>query len=76
VEPVAPSTSHALASVADGVLVVGASAGGVEALVTFVRALPAGTRQAVCVVLHVSPEGTSAMPNILGRAAAARAQPD
>jgi two-component system chemotaxis response regulator CheB len=69
VEPVAPSTSHALASVADGVLVVGASAGGVEALVTFVRALPAGTRQAVCVVLHVSPEGTSAMPNILGRAA-------
>jgi two-component system chemotaxis response regulator CheB len=50
-------------------LVVGASAGGVEALVTFVRALPAETRQAVCVVLHVSPEGTSAMPNILGRAA-------
>ena len=36
---------------------------------TFVRALPAETRQAVCVVLHVSPAGTSAMPHILGRAA-------
>jgi len=57
-----------LASLADGVVVVGASAGGVEALTTFVRALPIGTRQAVCVVLHVSPAGTSAMPLILGRA--------
>jgi two-component system, chemotaxis family, protein-glutamate methylesterase/glutaminase len=54
--------------VADSVLVVGASAGGVEALSTFVGALPANTRQAVCVVLHVSPKGTSAMPSILGRA--------
>jgi two-component system chemotaxis response regulator CheB len=51
------------------VIVVGASAGGVEALVRFVRALPVETRQAVCVVLHVSPAGTSAMPEILGRAA-------
>jgi two-component system chemotaxis response regulator CheB len=37
--------------------------------VGFVRALPDETRQAVCVVLHVSPAGTSAMPDILGRAA-------
>lgn len=66
--PVAPPPPHALASVADGVIVVGASAGGVEALAGFVRALPAETRQAVCVVLHVSPAGTSAMPNILARA--------
>jgi len=69
VEPVAPSPEHALASVADGVVVVGASAGGVEALTTFVRHLPPETPQAICIVLHVSPTGTSAMPEILGRAA-------
>jgi two-component system, chemotaxis family, protein-glutamate methylesterase/glutaminase len=64
----APPTAHALASLADGVVVVGASAGGVEALAAFVGALAAETPQAVCVVLHVSPSSPSAMPDILGRA--------
>jgi len=54
---------------AGGVVVVGASAGGVEALAAFVGNLPASTRQAVCVVLHISPAGTSAMPSILARGA-------
>jgi two-component system chemotaxis response regulator CheB len=67
VEPDAPETAHALASLADGVVVVGASAGGVQALATFVGALPAQTPQAVCVVLHVSPSAPSAMADILGR---------
>jgi two-component system, chemotaxis family, protein-glutamate methylesterase/glutaminase len=69
VEPDPSSPQHALASVADSVVIVGASAGGVEALIAFVATLPADTHHAVCVVLHVSPAGTSAMPYILGRAA-------
>jgi two-component system, chemotaxis family, protein-glutamate methylesterase/glutaminase len=69
VDQVAQPEVHALASIADGVVVVGASAGGVEALSRFVGTLATETREAVCVVLHVSPAGTSAMPSILGRAA-------
>jgi two-component system chemotaxis response regulator CheB len=68
VAPDAAATAHPLASVADGVVVVGASAGGVEALASFVGSLAAETREAVCVVLHVSPAGPSAMPEILARA--------
>jgi two-component system, chemotaxis family, protein-glutamate methylesterase/glutaminase len=58
-----------LPPIADRVVVVGASAGGVDALTRFVGALPAQARHAVCVVLHISPSGTSAMPDILRRAA-------
>jgi two-component system chemotaxis response regulator CheB len=47
---------------------VGASAGGVEALTAFVRALPERLDAAVFVVLHVSPAGTSALAQILDRA--------
>ncbi|MDQ5826191.1 MAG: chemotaxis protein CheB [Chloroflexota bacterium] len=50
------------------IIVVGASAGGVEALSTLVRGLPSDLPAAVFVVLHVSPESPSMMPKILSRA--------
>ncbi|WP_188262871.1 chemotaxis protein CheB [Azospirillum tabaci] len=48
-------------------IVIGASAGGLEALETLVRDLPAGLSAAVCVVLHIG-DRPSAAPSILDRA--------
>lgn len=51
------------------IIVVGASAGGVPALSTLVAALPADLPAAVFIVLHLSPDSPSLLPQILGREA-------
>jgi two-component system chemotaxis response regulator CheB len=46
---------------------VGASAGGVEALVQLVRSLPRGFPAPVCIVLHIPPDAPSLLASILSR---------
>jgi two-component system chemotaxis response regulator CheB len=50
------------------IIVVGASAGGVEALVTLVRNIPRSIPAAIFVVLHMSADSPSLLPEILSRA--------
>lgn len=50
------------------IIVIGASAGGVQALQEVAARLPSGLEAAVCVVLHTLPTRQSWLPEILGRA--------
>lgn len=50
------------------IIVIGGSAGAIEALGTLVSALPADLPAAVFVVVHVPAEATSVLPRILSRA--------
>ncbi|MFW5473827.1 chemotaxis protein CheB [Knoellia sp. CPCC 206450] len=55
---------------APDVVVVGASAGGVESLRGFVAGLAPGLKASVVIVLHVSATAPSMLPTILGRVSA------
>jgi two-component system, chemotaxis family, protein-glutamate methylesterase/glutaminase len=52
------------------IVVIGASAGGIEALTTLVSGLPANLPSALFVVVHVPPYAVSHLPEILCRAGA------
>ena len=49
-------------------VVIGTSAGGIEALRQLVRSMPAGFPAPLCIVLHVAPDSPGIVPQILSRA--------
>ena len=55
-----PSPGHDL-------IVIGASSGGIEALIALLGWLPADLAAALCIVVHTSPEAPGLLPAVLGR---------
>jgi two-component system chemotaxis response regulator CheB len=60
--------THEQAGARRDLVVMGASAGGVETLSRVVRDLPRDLPAAVCIVLHIAPGSPSMLAHILGRA--------
>jgi two-component system, chemotaxis family, protein-glutamate methylesterase/glutaminase len=56
------------------IIVVGASAGGITALVELLRSIPDNFKATIFVVLHLPPSSPSALPAILTRAGVLKAQ--
>jgi two-component system chemotaxis response regulator CheB len=56
------------------VIVVGASAGGVEAISTMLRGIPPPVTSPIFIVLHTSPDAPSLLPDIFSRAAGREAR--
>ncbi|MDQ2714821.1 MAG: chemotaxis protein CheB [Chloroflexota bacterium] len=50
------------------IIVIGASAGGVEALMELVKSLPRSLPASIFIVLHIPPHNLSVLPDILSRA--------
>lgn len=65
-----PSGALAKGTISRDIIVVGGSAGGIEALLKIVASLPADLPAAVLVAVHVSPKAESLLPGILQRAGA------
>ncbi len=63
-----PPTAEDARAIQRDVVVVGASAGGVQALETLFGSLPADLPASVLVVLHLKPTGRSGLDSILSRA--------
>lgn len=55
------------------IIVIGASAGGIEAILQITRGLDARLKAAVFVVVHIAPDSSGLLPNILNRSSSLRA---
>lgn len=66
-EPVPPTETETATDGRHDLVVVGASAGGVETLRRVVAGLPDDLAAAICVVLHLAPDSPSALARILER---------